>query len=114
MISRGINFLWNWRVLVSTWVAFICGVLAPAATDAERPNILLILSDDHSAEHLGCYGSRNAVTPRIDALAAQGMRFERAYVTAPQCAPSRASIFSGRSPVALRVTRFMQPAPRDT
>jgi len=78
-----------------------------------KPNILLILSDDHSLPHLGCYGSPNAITPKLDAFAAQGMRFTRAYTTAPQCAPSRASIFGGRSPVALRASRFPLPPKRE-
>jgi N-sulfoglucosamine sulfohydrolase len=81
---------------------------------AERPNILLILSDDHSVPHVGCYGDANcqrfAITPNLDAFAAGGMRFNRAYTAAPQCAPSRISIFTGRTPVALGVTRFAQPA----
>ena len=79
---------------------------------AEKPNILLVLSDDHSVPHLGVYGTTSAVTPNLDAFAAEGVRFDRAYTTAPQCAPSRASIFTGRSPVALGITRFTQPAPR--
>ena len=77
-----------------------------------RPNILLILSDDHSVPHLGTYGTTDAVTPNLDQFASEGVRFDRAYTTAPQCAPSRASIFTGRSPVALGITRFTQPAPR--
>ncbi|MDA0349641.1 MAG: sulfatase [Verrucomicrobia bacterium] len=77
-----------------------------------RPNILLILSDDHSVPHLGSYGTTDAVTPHLDQFASEGVRFDRAYTTAPQCAPSRASIFTGRSPVALGITRFTQPAPR--
>jgi arylsulfatase A-like enzyme len=92
---------------VGLWVA---APAATAPTNAARPNILLILSDDHSVPHLGCYGSPNAITPNLDGFAAQGMRFDRAYTTSPQCAPSRASIFFGRSPVALGVTRFLQPA----
>lgn len=88
------------------------GSLCPSA--AAQPNVLLILSDDHSVPHLGCYGDPNcrrfAITPNLDALASAGMRFDRAHTTAPQCAPSRISIFSGRSPVGLGVTRFAQPA----
>jgi arylsulfatase A-like enzyme len=80
---------------------------------AGRPNILLILSDDHSAPHLGCYGDPHANTPNIDAFAAQGMRFDRAYTTSPQCMPSRASMFTGRSPVAISMTRFTAPLPRE-
>lgn len=83
---------------------------APASV---RPNILLVLSDDHSAPHLGCYGSTNAITPHLDAFAAQGMRFNRAYTTAPQCAPSRISIYTGRSPVAVKASRFPLPPPRE-
>lgn len=83
------------------------------AAASARPNILLVLSDDHSVPHLGAYGSPNASTPSLDALAGQGMRFYRAHTTAPQCAPSRASIFTGRSPVAIDSTRFTQPPSRE-
>jgi arylsulfatase A-like enzyme len=89
-------------------------LLLPARAADRRPNILFLLSDDHSVPHLGCYGSPNAITPNLDAFAAEGMRFTRAYTTAPQCAPSRASFFFGRSPVGLGVTRFTQPAPGDS
>lgn len=85
--------------------------------DTVRPNILLVLSDDHSMPHVGAYGSVNCtrfnITPHLDRFAAQGMRFKRAYTSAPQCAPSRISIFAGRSPVGLSVTRFAQPARPD-
>src|SRR3954471_12000022 len=80
---------------------------------ATAPNILLILSDDHSAPHVGCYGNREIHTPNLDKFAGEGMRFDRAYVTCPQCVPSRASIFAGRSPVAINMTRFSAPLPRD-
>ena len=90
---------------------------ASCPADDSRPNILLILSDDHSVPHLGSYGNANcarfSITPNLDALAAQGMLFRRAYTAAPQCAPSRISMFAGRSPVGLGVTRFAQPARPD-
>ena len=81
--------------------------------NAQRPNILLILSDDHSLPHVGAYGGNCrelGLTPNLDSFAAQGMLFHRAYTAAPQCAPSRAAIFSGRSPVGIAATRFAQPA----
>ncbi len=85
---------------------------------ASQPNILLVLSDDHSVPHLGAYGDPNyqnlGLTPNLDAFAREGMRFQRAYTAAPQCAPSRISIFAGRSPVGLSATRFAQPARADT
>ena len=76
-------------------------------------NVLLILSDDHSYPHVGCYGNKDILTPNLDKFAAEGMRFDRAYVTSPQCVPSRASIFTGRSPVAIAMSRFSAPLPRD-
>jgi N-sulfoglucosamine sulfohydrolase len=77
----------------------------------ERPNVLLVLSDDHSAAHVGAYGNPDIRTPNLDAFAKQGMRFERMYVAAPQCVPSRAALMTGRSPVALQMTRFSAPLP---
>ena len=86
-------------------------LLAFAAS--EKPNILFVLSDDQSAAHVGCYGNPDVQTPNIDKLAREGMRFERAYVASPQCVPSRASIMTGRSPVALDMTRFSAPLPAE-
>jgi N-sulfoglucosamine sulfohydrolase len=76
-----------------------------------RPNVLLVLSDDHSAAHVGAYGNLDIKTPNLDSFAKEGMRFERAYVAAPQCVPSRAALMTGRSPVALQMTRFSAPLP---
>jgi len=98
-------------------VAALAGACLVAGAEPPRPNILLVLSDDHSAPHVGCYGEANCrrlnLTPNLDAFAAKGMRFDRAYTAAPQCAPSRTSIFAGRSPVGLGSTRFAQPARGD-
>ena len=63
----------------------------------QPPNILLIVSEDNGPE-LGCYGDRFAVTPNLDGLARQGMRFETAYVTQSVCSPSRSTIFTGLYP----------------
>ena len=87
--------------------------LASTLGGESPPNIHLVLSDDHSIPHLGCYGSENCIrfdiTPNLDRFAQESMRFNRAYTTSPQCAPSRISIFAGQSPVGLGVTRFAQP-----
>src|SRR5687768_15031644 len=88
-------------------------LLPTAAPAGTRPNILLVLTDDHAAAHVGCYGNADITTPNLDRFAAQGMRFERAYVTCPQCVPSRASIMTGRSPVAIQMTRFSAPLPAE-
>ncbi len=83
------------------------------ASALDRPNILLILSDDHSVPYLGCYGNPDLKTPNLDKMASEGALFQRAYTTAPQCVPSRAGILTGRSTVDIRMTRFSAPLPRD-
>ncbi|MFO1439141.1 MAG: sulfatase-like hydrolase/transferase [Verrucomicrobiaceae bacterium] len=69
--------------------------LATAAIAADRPNILWLTSEDNGP-HYGCYGDKYAVTPNIDAIAARGMRFNRAWSNAPVCAPARTCLISGR------------------
>ncbi|MBI4892367.1 MAG: sulfatase [Acidobacteria bacterium] len=87
---------------------------APAFSQkSSPPNLLLILSDDHSAPYLGCYGASYIQSPHLDRFAAQGMRCDRAFTAAPQCVPSRTSLLTGRSPVAARMGRFSSPLPAD-
>jgi N-sulfoglucosamine sulfohydrolase len=65
--------------------------------NTQKPNVLLILADDLGVQ-TGCYGNPTARTPNIDALAAEGVLFERAYATSSICSPSRASMFTGLFP----------------
>ena len=65
---------------------------------SKRPNIILIVTDQHRADHLGCYGNRTVRTPNIDRLAATGSRFDRFHVASPVCMPNRASLMTGRMP----------------
>ncbi|UTW12600.1 sulfatase family protein [Marinobacterium rhizophilum] len=65
---------------------------------ADQPNYLFIITDQHRADHLGCYGNTIVKTPNIDALAATGTRFDRFYVANPICMCNRASILTGRMP----------------
>lgn len=90
----------------------LCTGLARAAATA-KPNILFVLSDDHSYPILSCYGDTNVKTPALDRLAAEGMKFHRFFTVAPQCVPSRAGYLTGRSAVAARMTRFSSPLPKD-
>jgi len=62
----------------------------------KQPNFLFIITDQHRADHLGCYGNNVVRTPHIDSIAAQGQRWERFYVANPICMPNRASIMTGR------------------
>jgi arylsulfatase A-like enzyme len=72
--------------------------LAVAADTAARPNILLIFVDNVGYGDLGCYGNREAITPRIDRLAAEGVRCMDFYIASPSCTPSRGAILTGRHP----------------
>ena len=69
----------------------------------DRPNIVLIMTDQHQAEALSIAGNLNLHTPNLDKLAKTGIRFENAYVTFPLCSPSRSSIFTGKMPNTLDV-----------
>jgi len=60
-----------------------------------RPNIVFLLTDDHAAHSVGCYGSVVNETPRIDEIAANGWRFDNCFVTNSLCTPSRAAILTG-------------------
>ncbi|MBX2879706.1 MAG: sulfatase-like hydrolase/transferase [Granulosicoccus sp.] len=61
-----------------------------------QPNFLFIITDQHRADHLGCYGNDIVRTPHIDSLANAGCRWDRFYVANPICMPNRASIMTGR------------------
>ena len=65
---------------------------------SDRPNFLFIITDQHRADHLGCYGNPIVRTPHIDGIAARGARWNRFYVANPICMPNRASIMTGRMP----------------
>ncbi len=82
-------------------VLFALGLLAAAPA---RPNVLVIVADDHAAYVAGCYGNSAVHTPNIDRLAAQGTLFTRAYCNAPVCTASRQSFLTGKLPHSVGVT----------
>lgn len=67
------------------------------ANGNEAMNILLIVTDQHRYDTLGCYGAPTCRTPNIDALAARGVRFDAAYTATSPCSPARAALFTGLS-----------------
>ncbi len=77
-------------LLSLTVVALLVAPDAPAAAPAARPNIVWLIADDLSPE-LGAYGYPHVRTPHIDRLAAEGVRFNRAFATAPICSTSRSA-----------------------
>ncbi len=76
--------------LLSVLIAHVC----QAFSATQKPNILLIVSEDNGPE-LGCYGDPYARTPNLDRLAAEGVRFENAFVPYSVCSPSRACFLTG-------------------
>jgi uncharacterized sulfatase len=90
----------------------VLAALGIAASAADRPNILWITSEDHSPL-MGCYGDKNAVTPNVDALAARGMLFKRAWSCGPVCATARTTIIAGMysSSTGGEYMRSMVPLP---
>lgn len=65
---------------------------------SKKPNILIIMTDQHSPHFLGCYGNKLVRTPNLDELAASGIRFDNCYCSSPLCVPSRMSFMTGRTP----------------
>ncbi|MFB3825166.1 MAG: sulfatase [Bryobacteraceae bacterium] len=92
---------------------FLGALAASAAGRApRRPNFVVILADDLGYGDLGCYGSRAIRTPRLDAMAREGVRFTSFYAGAPFCSPTRASLLTGRYPVRAGVPNVLFPAER--
>lgn len=80
---------------------------------ADKPmNVLFIISDDLTATALSCYGNTVCQTPHIDAIAAKGTRFTRAYCQGTYCGPSRASFMSGYYPHATGSLGYSSPRPK--
>ena len=77
--------------------ALLClASVAATPPPAGRPNILFIMSDDHAAQSMSCYGSQIARTPQLDRLATAGMRFTHCFAVNSICTPSRATILTGK------------------
>ncbi|MEG2197166.1 MAG: sulfatase-like hydrolase/transferase, partial [Cellulosilyticaceae bacterium] len=66
--------------------------------DNKKTNVLLIMSDDHGHWAMGCSGNKEIITPHLDRLAENGIRFENFFCTSPVCSPARASLFTGKIP----------------
>ena len=75
-----------------------CLVVLPALAAERRPNVLLIFTDDQGSIDVNCYGAKDLVTPALDGLAGDGVRFTQFYAAAPVCSPSRAALLTGRVP----------------
>ncbi|MFM9081768.1 MAG: sulfatase [Opitutaceae bacterium] len=89
------------RLLAAFALAAAVGLLAPVASVAAQPNVVIFYADDLGWGELGCQGNSQIPTPHTDAIARNGVRFTNGYVAATYCSPSRAGLMTGRYP-----TRF--------
>jgi putative membrane-bound dehydrogenase-like protein len=104
----------HWRHVVATIALAACLALAPAvdmarlsADSGGRPNVVLVMTDNHGAWTLGCYGNPDIRTPHIDRLAAEGTLFTRAFASNPVCSPTRATFLTGLIPSQHGVHSFL-------
>lgn len=88
--------LWIFRLclLPSCFMPFCLIVVGNAVASDQRPNVVWITSEDNSC-YLGCYGDQQAVTPNIDRLATQGIRYRNAFANAPVCSTARSTLIAG-------------------
>jgi len=91
-------------------LSVLCG-FTHAAETAQKPNIFYLVIDNVTFVHLGKAFGGNNVTPAMDSIAQRGVRFERMYVTAPLCVPSRYSILTGRYPERCTSPAFLEANP---
>lgn len=79
------------------WLGLAAGMFSCAKpTEEKPPNIVIIVSDDHTRQAISAYGSTIAQTPNIDRIAEEGVLFTNAYVTNSICGPSRAVLLTGK------------------
>lgn len=104
--------LWATAVHPLAFAPAAGGGPADQGKSAERPSILLIVTDDQGYADLSCYGSTVIDTPRIDQLAQEGRRFTDFHVSAAQCTPSRASMLTGLYPQRIGLEGVLLPRHR--
>lgn len=95
-------------------LSLLIALLLGTAHAVERPNILWLTAEDMSP-NMGCYGDEQALTPRLDGLAKQGVRYDRAFATAPVCSPARSCLITGMYATSLGTQRLRSafPVPAD-
>ncbi|MHC4681159.1 MAG: sulfatase family protein, partial [Planctomycetota bacterium] len=85
-------------LLGTVWCSAALTAPAGASSSGRRPNVILIMTDNHGAWTLGCYGNPDIKTPHIDRLAEEGIRFARAFSSNAVCSPTRATYLTGLIP----------------
>jgi arylsulfatase A-like enzyme len=98
------------KIIGAAAVSVLPGKDLFAAKD-KRPNVILFIGDDIGWNDFGCYGHRTIRTPNVDKMAAEGLRFTNAFLTASSCSPSRCSIVTGRYPHNTGAAELHTPLP---
>lgn len=88
-------------------LALLALVCCPAEGAKPRPNFIMVFIDDMGWGDLSCFGNKEAKTPNVDRLAAEGIRFSQFYVNSPICSPSRCALTTGQYPQRWRITSFL-------
>ncbi len=89
---------------LATGIALLPQVAVFAQATPDKPNVIVIFTDDQGSLDMNCYGSADLHTPNMDALAASGVRFTQFYAAAPVCSPSRAGLLTGKNPLRAGLT----------
>jgi choline-sulfatase len=97
------------RVRYAAIAGMVLCAAGGAATAADRPNIIFIMTDDQGAWTPGFTGNPNAHTPHLDRLRGQGVAFTNAFVTTPVCSPARAVLMTGRFASELGIHDYLRP-----
>ncbi len=109
-MKQSINASWlqNFASKALLVSIFLLGSAAAYSAENRKPNVVVLLVDDLGSDEICTYASKFHETPNIDALAAQGVKFTRAYSGAAICSPSRAALMTGRSPARLHLTDWIK------
>lgn len=99
-------FVTAYRGVLTVAVAITLNLVGVGSA-AERPNVITVFIDDMGWADLSCYGGGRAETEHIDALAAEGLRFQNFYVNSPICSPSRVALSTGQYPQRWRISSYL-------
>ena len=100
------GFEYVFRLMVVLGIV-VHSVHVSAAADQSAPNIVMVFIDDMGWGDFSCFGNRDAQTPNVDRLAAEGIRFSQFYVNAPICSPSRCALTTGQYPHRWKITSYL-------
>ena len=96
-----------YAIVLRAIAALSVPIVLHSSAVAQRPNFVVVFIDDLGWGDFSCFGNRDAATPNIDRLAAEGIRFEQFYVNSPICSPSRCALTTGQYPQRWRITSFL-------